>query len=116
MWFEGHSGFQYYMELHGAVALDYVNSTIEQGDIVAIPLFNTCLRKLPMANFNVLQELQLSPFRWLATMSPNLGAGYGGDTIGPMPFSFGRVPPEKYLVLIATESTPPLAHNVANEQ
>jgi len=37
-----------------------------------------------------------SPF--LATMSQPVGAGFFASIAGPLPFAFGRVPPEKTVV------------------
>src|SRR5262249_16650518 len=43
IWFQGHWGFQYYMEQHGATAIDVKRWTITPGDITIVPTNNTNL-------------------------------------------------------------------------
>src|SRR5690606_8994679 len=43
VYFEGHWGFQHYMEAAGFEALDYAAPTIGPGDLLAIPANNTNL-------------------------------------------------------------------------
>ena len=50
IWFQGHWGFQYYMQSIGAKPLDYKNSLIKDGDIVVVPLNNYSLN-LPNKKF-----------------------------------------------------------------
>jgi hypothetical protein len=38
------------------------------------------------------------PLPWLATMNLQVGAGFYADVFGPLPFAFGRVPPERFTV------------------
>jgi hypothetical protein len=42
-------------------------------------------------------DLPVLPF--LATLDPSLRAGFYLDEWGPLPFAFGRVPPERYVLL-----------------
>jgi len=44
---------------------------------------------------------------FLATLSPRLGAGFYVDEWGPLPFAFGRVPPERYVLLEIVREVPP---------
>lgn len=115
VWFDGHWGFQYYMDAFGAHALDHARSTIQKGDIFVIPS-NNCLalippefgqRKADQSAFVQLESKALQPSRWVTTVSRPLGAGYYADKTGCMPFSFGPVPTETYVALRAVESHPP---------
>lgn len=99
--FQGHWGFQYYMEAHNAKPLDYMNSKPNIGDIIIVPLNNTHQWLLREDRTSLLQVLELTPCRWLSTMNPLLGAGfYGSEFYGPLPFAFGRVPVEKYYIFV----------------
>ncbi len=96
LWFEGHWGFQYYMQRLGAQPLEEQQDRLRSGDVVAIPRNNT-------ATFALRPGLALEPSivsidtnRWLTTMSVDLGAGFYASVWGPLPFAFGRVPPEIY--------------------
>ena len=99
LWFEGHWGFQHYMEARGALPLDVRRSRLEAGDRIVIPVNNTNV--FPPAPGTVVprSEVDLAAFPYLTTMSPELGAGFYSDIWGPFPFVFGRVPPDRYLVL-----------------
>ena len=44
--------------------------------------------------------------RGLATMRPQVGAGFHADVWGPLPWAIGDVPPERYYVFeVAPEDT-----------
>jgi 4-amino-4-deoxy-L-arabinose transferase-like glycosyltransferase len=99
LWFEGHWGFQHYMEAQGARALDWRRSRLAPGDRVAIPIDNANVVALPAdaVVHRAIRDFPVLPF--LATLSPPLRAGFYLDDWGPLPFAFGRVPPERYVLL-----------------
>ena len=95
--FEGHWGFQFYMQLFGARPVEYDNFKFQTGDVVVTP--ENATSTFPIApQFVAAQEiLQIDPHTYAATAA--LGAGFYSSVWGPLPFSFGRVPSEKYLVV-----------------
>jgi 4-amino-4-deoxy-L-arabinose transferase-like glycosyltransferase len=95
--FEGHWGFQYYMEQMGATALDQTRPSLKPNQAIVIPVNNSNLFPLP-GNPVVWFRYEVESPRWLTTMSGSLGAGYYSDGWGPLPFVFGRVPMGRYLV------------------
>jgi 4-amino-4-deoxy-L-arabinose transferase-like glycosyltransferase len=99
-WFQGHWGFQYYMEKGGGKAVDMGQSKLHTGDIMVVPSNNTNTFLLLERHFRPVQTITLKSFPWLATMSPNIGAGFYADIWGPLPFAIGAVPPEKYTVYL----------------
>ncbi len=101
VWFQGHWGFQYYMEAHNAKAQDFNDLRLVTGDVIVVPTNNTHLKPLPEDRIFLVQILDFIPCRWSSTMSPLLGAGfYSNVKWGPLPFAFGRVPAEKYGILM----------------
>jgi len=96
VWFQGHWGFQYYMEATGAKALNFKHSEIEQVDIIIIPSNNTNTRPLSEKMVRLIEVFQFTPYRKLATMNQQLGAGFYADVWGPLPFASGPVGLEKY--------------------
>jgi len=100
IWFQGHWGFQYYMQLQGAEPLDFERSVLKQGDIIIIPRNNTNTRRLSENQFSLLNKKQLQPLPWLGTMFSETGSGFYSTLWGPMPFSFGQIKPEDYLIFI----------------
>jgi 4-amino-4-deoxy-L-arabinose transferase-like glycosyltransferase len=100
LWFQGHWGFQYYMEAHGAEAQDKL-TPIMPGDILVIPQNNTNLISISENSFVRIGKIQLMTFRWLGTMQSSIGAGFYDGSMGPLPFAFGSVKPEEYLLLVA---------------
>jgi 4-amino-4-deoxy-L-arabinose transferase-like glycosyltransferase len=101
VWFEGHWGFQYYMEQLGAKAVDRNALRFSKSDAIVVPLSNSYIFTLPseIATPEFKQEVPTS--RWLSTLNAECGAGYYSDGWGPLPFVFGRVPPDLYIVLRA---------------
>ena len=107
LWFEGHWGFQHYMEARGAQPLDWRRSRLARGDRVAIPIDNANVVALPAdaVVHRAVSDVPVLPF--LATLSPRLRAGFYLDAWGPLPFAFGRVPPERYVLLEVVREVPP---------
>jgi hypothetical protein len=95
VWFEGHWGFQYYMEQWRAKPVDQNERGMVSGDLVIIPVNNTNI-SLP-ATTGRTELVNFSQFL-LATMSPETGAGFYSSRWGPLPWVFARIPPEPYLV------------------
>jgi hypothetical protein len=100
LWFQGHWGFQYYMETYGGRALDFKNSEPIIGDIVVIPVNNSNVMSLPEGRTIPLTFFEFTPCRWLSTMNLLFGTGFYSSLWGPLPFALGQVPVEKYYVFV----------------
>jgi hypothetical protein len=106
VWFQGHWGFQHYMELAGGKAVDVRTSFVERGDIVVIPVNSTNVHPLNPAAAVQVNDLQFMAGRWVSTMDHSLGAGFYSDLWGPLPFIFGPVEPEHYYIYVVNGSMP----------
>lgn len=94
LWFQGHWGFQYYMEALGASAMSFGHSTLKPGDMLAVPANNTNLLP-PGFEMTLLKTFTVPGPHLVATCNARAGAGFFFATLqGPLPFAFGRVPPE----------------------
>jgi 4-amino-4-deoxy-L-arabinose transferase-like glycosyltransferase len=98
VWFEGHWGFQYYMEQQGARPLDRDHLRLSLHDVIVVPSENSYLFPLQPDHVIFWFEHDGGTLPWLATMSIRSGAGYYSDGWGPLPFVFGRAPADRYLV------------------
>ncbi len=106
LWFEGHWGFQYYMEKLGAKEVAAKKSTPQSGDFLAIPLNNSNMTPPDSKAAHPWKALLFQGPGHLATTSKEVGAGFYASLWGPLPFAFGRVPPETVLVY-ALGTAPP---------
>ncbi len=98
IWFQGHWGFQYYMEKGGGLAVDYTKSRFAPGDLLAIPRNNTNI-VLPGAGFRPVRQFAIQPLPGITTMeAPPNRAGFYSDIWGALPYGFGPVNPEEYFV------------------
>ncbi len=97
--FLGHWGFQYYMQLAGAVPLDIEREEFMTGDIVVVPNNNTGVFPIPERTAAPVTVVQGPPQFWVMTVSPHLWAEFYASNGGFMPFTFGRSPPDTYRVL-----------------
>ena len=98
VWFEGHWGFQYYMEKAGGRAVDFFRPEFVEQDIVVIPL-NNCNTQFLLEDTAYLSDTFLyAPYPWFATMSHPLGAGFYASEWGPLPFAIGPTDAEKYCI------------------
>jgi 4-amino-4-deoxy-L-arabinose transferase-like glycosyltransferase len=98
VWFQGHWGFQYYMEQSGLPAMEEA-SNLTAGDEVIVPLNNACLIDLDPSAIELMEAISITGPRFLATTSLSAGAGFYASTYGPLLFAFGSIEPEKVLIV-----------------
>jgi hypothetical protein len=99
VWFQGHWGFQYYMQLHGAHPIDYASTRLNPGDLVVIPENSVETYKMKHQFIASAELLEIPLHEQIATMRWELGAGFYSTHWGPLPFAAGNVPPERYYIL-----------------
>lgn len=93
LWFQGHWGFQYYMEKGGAVALDLQQlnlktAELKAGDYIAMPSDNSNVS--PLDEPVIQQETVSVPVPGgITTMNPPSGSGFYASRWGPLPFAVG---------------------------
>ncbi len=98
LWFQGHWGFQYYMQAHGGRPVDVSDPKSLPGEIMIMPSNNTDVIFYDHKFFDSVQELEYPVCLGLATLDERAGAGFYSGIWGPMPFVFGTVPVEKYAI------------------
>jgi hypothetical protein len=97
--FEGHWGFQYYMEQKGFEPMRRNPLVLKTNEAFLVPLQNTSLFRLPDNLAATEAEFHFTPAKWISIQNTEAGAGYYSDAWGPVPFVFGPAPPETYLVV-----------------
>jgi 4-amino-4-deoxy-L-arabinose transferase-like glycosyltransferase len=95
-YFEGHWGFQHYMQALGYEALDFKTFRLEPGDWIAIPHNTVGAHPLPAKTQEVVETLRFPVSSWISTTSPELSASFYASKLGLLPFAFGPVPDEAY--------------------
>jgi tetratricopeptide (TPR) repeat protein len=100
LWFEGHWGFQYYMEKFGGRRIDIERSSLQPGDVVAVPWFNSGYVQLPLYSAGWLETFEFWPYAWMNLFgtADNKAAGFYSADFGPVPFVIGKLPPQDYFV------------------
>jgi hypothetical protein len=96
LWFQGHWGFQYYMENLGAREMDLSNPELESGDIVVLPNHATNTKPLYARAVIQIGALEYASWTGVSTMNPTVGAGFFSTTTGALPFVFGPAEPERF--------------------
>ncbi len=99
IWYQGHWGFQYYMEQIGAKHTNTTGIDVAAGDYLVTPFYNTASHDLNSAIVTAHWAINVQPFPWLTTWNPSAGAGYYADAWGPLPFVVTRVREEKFMVV-----------------
>jgi len=98
VWFEGHWGFQYYMQQWRAKPLDLQQHGLVPGDVLIAPINNTNVSRKPatpiIASF---EELDYGQF-FATTMNREIGAGFYSSKWGPLAWVVAPIPPEHYLI------------------
>jgi len=103
LWFQGHWGFQHYVERAGGRIIDWKASRIRQGDIVVIPVNNYDIDILPMGSLALVERVDIPLFSGVATMYEPSGAGFYSSRGGPLPYAFGTGFEDTYLIMYAKE-------------
>ena len=96
VWFEGHWGFQFYMQKTGAWPVDFLCSMLAPGEIIIVPSNNCNLRMPESGDVEIEAMPEFSACSWLSLYNAATGAGFYGG--GFLPFVFSPVPAEKYFV------------------
>jgi hypothetical protein len=98
LWFQGHWGFQYYLEDLGGKPLDGRSLQMSDGDLLAVPFNNTNLFPISPWKADLVKGYERASFPWLSTLKRGTGAGFYSDVFGPLPYVFGSVAPDRYNV------------------
>jgi 4-amino-4-deoxy-L-arabinose transferase-like glycosyltransferase len=107
--FEGHWGFQYYMQAYHFQPVDFRDFHVETGDLVVIP-DNSSYATVQSIPANVVASrgvLALPVKARMTTMSAAWGSGFYSNALGPLPYSFGTALSEYYMVLRLKEEERP---------
>jgi hypothetical protein len=111
VWFQGHWGFQYYMQELGAHPVDFLRTAMQRGDVLVVPENNADAYRMPTAQFvastNLLQIKLRQP---ISTMRWRSGAAFYSSFYGPLPFAFGASETERYYLF---RLSMPLARRIA---
>jgi 4-amino-4-deoxy-L-arabinose transferase-like glycosyltransferase len=97
IWFEGHWGFQYYMQRNGGWPAD-LQQTVHRKDLWIVPSNNSKPFDNKPPNYE-LETVTIPIGIPIATMHPVANAGFYSDFKGALPFAIGAVPPEEFRVL-----------------
>lgn len=115
VWFQGHWGFQYYMEGYGYVPSD--NSVVEEtigsvllfddydldwlnfseGEYVVLPQHELWY-SMPREISDEIREYEVPASSWVTTMNRDVGAGFYSHSLGALPYFLGSIPAEKYTI------------------
>ena len=106
LWYEGHWGFQYYMNRAGASAMDYEHPGLRPGDHVVVPANNTNLQPPDPQLSDLTDTFTVPVSSPLSTFNTWTGAGFYAASMGPLPFTFGSVPAEIVRVYYLKPITP----------
>ncbi|MFC1844667.1 glycosyltransferase family 39 protein [Thermodesulfobacteriota bacterium] len=98
VWYQGHWGFQYYMDSYGFHAVDFRHFAPGQGDFLIMPINNTNILELNPSRFQALETITLKAFPWASTFHPAVGAGFYTSLWGPLPYALGKSPDELFKV------------------
>ena len=96
-WFQGHWGFQYYMQQLGGRPWDVPHpEKANPGDRLIVPLNTSPRYRVPASLVETPRRYDFGPLPPTTTMNEGVGAGFYADRFGFLPFYFGPVPAESY--------------------
>jgi 4-amino-4-deoxy-L-arabinose transferase-like glycosyltransferase len=100
LWFGGHWGFQYYLDRLGQNAKPVVNGHLHAklGDLLASPGNNTNVEAPHSPQYDSMEDWSIAGPRWVTTLNREVGASFYASVLGPLPFSFASIPPERVTI------------------
>jgi hypothetical protein len=100
LWFEGHWGFQYYLQQCGGVPVNVEDPRFMRGDFLAQPGNNYGVSFIPSPETTEdILTIEEPSFPGLTTFNEERGVGFYTHVSGPFPFLFGPVPPVHYCLV-----------------
>lgn len=99
VWFLGHSGFQYYMEMFGARPYDWSHPQTKPDDFIAIPYSRVWPEDLTSEFRGSRENVELPLPSYASTTSSEIGAGFYHSYWSILPYAFGPVPSDKYAII-----------------
>jgi hypothetical protein len=99
LYFEGHWGFQHYMQALKREPLDFKTFHLAPGDLLVAPHNNVGHYVLPEKTREIVETLKFPAATWLSTMNARVGAAFYAGNMGLLPFIVAPIPSERYSVL-----------------
>ncbi len=97
--FQGHWGFQYYMQSFGFRPTDLNAIMVRNGAVMVIPENNTNTQDMPPQYIASMRIVAFDADAGASTMSGAMGSGFYSDVWGPLPYGFGSAPQERYAII-----------------
>jgi len=97
--FQGHWGFQWYMQAEGAEAIDLSGERLYEGDLVVVPVNNTQIVPLTTDFAEIVEIVRRPEPAFLRTMSNASNAGFYSSASGVLPYRVGICAPDVYAVM-----------------
>ena len=94
IWFVGHWGFQYYMEKKNCKALDFNQASLEEGDVIIMPIPNTTRHPEILDKIAEHDRVYVNKDRGIFSIMHKAGFYY--HRFGPLPYAPGAGLPEEY--------------------
>ncbi|MBL8857802.1 MAG: glycosyltransferase family 39 protein [Planctomycetes bacterium] len=88
LWFQGHWGFQHYVEAAGGKAMDREHEFVRSGDTILVPMLNTNVFGVAEDSVRIVDRRIIPLQSRFVVMGPRSGAGFWAHTLGPLPFGW----------------------------
>jgi 4-amino-4-deoxy-L-arabinose transferase-like glycosyltransferase len=100
VWFQGHWGFQYYMQQWGAQPVDVNSSHCAKGDLLVLAWDNSNISYIPARAVRKLARVAPLPTYRIASLHLQMMAGFHSDLYGPLPFAIGDGRAERFDIYV----------------
>jgi 4-amino-4-deoxy-L-arabinose transferase-like glycosyltransferase len=101
-WFLGHWGFQYYAQERGAFPVDLQGGELAAGDLLLVPENSSGSNRVPWEAATAVRERAEVPLAGISVQAIETRAAFHAAVRGPLPFVFGRAPPERFVLVRIT--------------
>jgi hypothetical protein len=106
IWFTGHWGFEYYMLKNGGIAVEDLENRCRRNDILVVAMNNYGIAP-PTVYFMPLDKMTADDSPFLTTQNAQLGAGFYFSPGDRLPYRFGDIHPDTFMILQVMEDARP---------
>lgn len=99
VWFQGHWGFQYYMQQRRIPEFDFGTSELGPGDLLVIYKSDQNTLAPPRRFVLSAEQVEIRLRQPVAIMYPDMKAGFYASVYGVLPFAFGAITSQRFEIL-----------------
>jgi 4-amino-4-deoxy-L-arabinose transferase-like glycosyltransferase len=101
IWFQGHWGFQYYLQPSGATPFDRKNPQVPRGELIVGPFSDPSVSLISPEKVQLQDQFSFGVLPFISTFGLGTGSGFYSSFFGPLPWVINKIASERYYAVRA---------------